>query len=413
MLALTALAHPVQVVADGDGWKLIRAGQPYQLHGVGGATKLELARSLGATTIRTWGVDQLERTIEGKPLLDYAHSLGLTVMVGLWIGHERHGFDYTDNAQLERQREAVRAAVRKYRDHPAVLIWGLGNEMERRDDSEGSIRIWRELEKLAQIIKAEDPHHPVCTVIAGGDPVKVAAALKHAPSIDILGVNAYGNAPSVGRVLVESGWEKPFLLTEFGPLGHWEVPQAPWGAPIEPTSADKAVRYLDTHRRVMKEGRGRCLGTFAFVWGQKQETTGTWYGMFLKSGEKLPSVDAMAYAWTGNWPANRSPIIEALESSARLARVQPGALLTAQAKVTDPEGDAWQAEWVVMAESLDRREGGDAEAEPQAFPELVLRAAGGKVEFKAPAKSGAYRLFLKVRDGQGGASADNFPFYVE
>lgn len=415
---LLAQAVPVSIIAQGDGWALTRGGEPYVINGVGGRQQLELARSLGATTVRTWGIEELERVIDGKPFLDYAADLGLTVMVGLWIGHERHGFDYADETQIKRQREMVREAVRRYRDHPAVLVWGLGNEMEGWGDPALRGPIWRELEELARIIKAEDPLHPICTVIAGGDANKVADVIKYLPSIDILGVNAYGNAPSVGRTLVGAGWEKPFLLTEFGPLGHWEVGKAPWGAPIEPSSQAKAERYLHTHQAVMTDGLGRCLGTFAFVWGQKQETTGTWYGMFLKSGEKLPSVDAMAYAWSERWPSNRSPTISAFQSPARLMRVPAGEVFTASAEISDPEGDPLSSEWIVMAESTDIRIGGDRESEPPAFPELIRRvgetgADVATVEFAAPTTKGAYRLFLIVRDGQGGASADNFPFFVE
>ena len=231
------------------------------------------------------------------------------------------------------------------------------------------------------------------------------------PSIDILGVNAYGSAPALGDDLKSAGWKKPFILAEFGPLGHWEVPLAPWGAPIEPSGEDKAARYAATYARVGADSR--CIGTFAFGWGQKQETTGTWYGMFLRTGEKLPSVDAMARAWTGRWPVNRCPVVGPLESPARLAKVAPGSRIRARAEIRDPEGDAWTAEWFVLEESTDRRLGGDREAEPPHVTVDVLRSEGGEVELLAPSRPGAYRLFLKVRDGQGGASAENFPFFVE
>ena len=47
-------------------------------------------------------------------------------------------------------------------------------------------------------------------------------------------------------------------------------------------------------------------------------------------------------------------------------------------------------------------------------PSVQLRVLpGGEVELLAPSRPGAYRLFLKVRDGRGGASAENFPFFVE
>ncbi len=406
-------AAVVRVESRDEGWVLTRDGQPVEVKGVGGNTNLALAKRLGATTIRTWGVDQLEPKNGARPLLDTVAAHGLNALVGLWIGHERHGFDYGDPAQVERQRAEVRAAVRRYRDHPALLVWGLGNEMEARPGSEASARIFRELEVLAQIIKAEDPDHPICTVVAVGEAEEIAQLRELAPSIDILGVNAYGSAPAVAASVAAAGWTRPFMLTEFGPLGHWEVAKSPWGAPIEPSSEAKAERYLSTHQRVTTEGAGRCLGTFAFVWGQKQETTGTWYGMFLRSGEKLPSVDAMAYAWTGHWPENRSPRIHALDSSARLARVAPGARLKATAEISDPENDAITAEWFVLEESTDIKEGGDREAEPPHVEGCVLSSADGTVDFQAPKKTGAYRLFVVVRDGRGGASADNFPFFVE
>lgn len=406
-------AGEVRLVETDHVWSLTRDGSPFAVHGVGGYAHPALAARLGATTVRTWGVDQLEKTVEGRPLLDTLHHHGLAVMVGLWLGHERHGFDYTDPGHLARQRDEVRAAVRKYRHHPALLLWGLGNEMEGPPGSERARLIFSELEVLARIVREEDPDHPISTVVAVGEVEEVAALRDLAPTIDILGVNAYGNAPDVADQLRRAGWKKPFLLTEFGPLGHWEVPTAPWGAPIEPSSADKAARYLMTHRRALAEGRGLCLGTFAFVWGHKQETTGTWYGMFLPGGEKLPSVDAMAYAWTGRWPENRSPLIEKLDSSARLDRVPAGSTQTARVVVREPEGDAWTAEWFVQAETTDRREGGDREAVPPVIPDRIRRARDGRVEFLAPEQPGPYRLFVVIRDRQGGASADNFPFYVE
>ena len=409
--AATAAAATVRVETRGDGWALTRDGQPYEIHGVGGHAELELAKRLGATTIRTWGVDQLEPKEGERPLLDRAAEHGLTAMVGLWIGHERHGFDYGDPAQVARQREAVREAVRRYRDHPTVLIWGLGNEMEGPPGAESSRRIFREMEELAKIIKAEDPDHPVCMVVAVAEKAEVEQIRELVPSIDILGVNAYGSAPALGDDLKAAGWTKPFILAEFGPLGHWEVDLAPWGAPIEPSSEDKAARYAATYARVGSDER--CVGTFAFVWGQKQETTGTWYGMFLRTGEKLPSVDAMARAWTGRWPENRCPVIRGLESPARLAKVAPGSPIRARAEISDPEGDAWTADWFVLEESTDRKKGGDREAEPSRVESCMIRATDGAVEFSAPSAPGAYRLFIVVRDGRSGASADNFPFFVE
>lgn len=399
----------------GGGWSLTRNGEAYELRGAGGDTHLDLLKEIGGTTIRTWGIEQLDREVGGKSLLDRCHELGLTVMAGIWVQHERHGFNYSDPEQIKKQREEVREAVRKYKDHPALLIWGLGNEMEGPGSDGRDPRVWRELEQLARLVKEEDPHHPVCTVIAGAGGDKVRALRKEYTALDILGVNAYGGAAEVGRAVTEAGWTKPFILAEFGPLGHWEVGRTSWGAPIEPFARDKAARYEATLRAVMADGHGRCLGAFAFIWGQKQETTATWYGMFLASGEKLPAVDAVAHAWSGKWPANRSPHIENLTADFAGREVRPGESLAVIAEASDAEGDALDFDWQVVAESTDRREGGDRESVPPAFPECVVRVGGGggRAELRAPATPGAYRVFLFVRDGQGGASADNLPFLVK
>jgi hypothetical protein len=241
---------------------------------------------------------------------------------------------------------------------------------------------------------------------------KVRALMRDYRSLDILGVNAYGGAVGVARALAEAGWDKPFILAEYGPVGHWEVDKTAWGAPIEPLAREKARNYLAAHNAAIADGEGRCLGTFAFVWGQKQETTATWYGMFLASGEKLPSVDAVSYAWNGHWPKNRSPHIDRIEAEFALGTVPPGARLLASAHVSDAQDCQLQFDWVVVAESTDRKEGGDPETAPPAFPECVLKNGEAQVEFVAPVRPGAYRLFLYVRNGRGGASADNIPFLV-
>ncbi|MCU0791839.1 MAG: glycosyl hydrolase family 2, partial [Opitutaceae bacterium] len=263
------------------GWRLLRDGKPYEIRGAGGTDQLELVKAIGGNTIRTWGIDQLDRRENGKTLLDRCSALGLTIMAGIWVEHERHGFDYSNPADVRRQRETVRAAVRAYKHHPAILIWGLGNEMEGPTSDGSDPRIWRELEELIKIVKEEDPSRPVCTVIAGAATGKIRALMRDYPSLDILGVNAYGGAAGAGAAAAAAGWTKPFILAEYGPVGHWEVAQTSWGAPIEPSSKEKASNYFASHRGAMEDSRGLCIGTFAFVWGHKQETTATWYGMFL------------------------------------------------------------------------------------------------------------------------------------
>ena len=413
--AVGAAPVPVKVREDGEGrFTLLRDGKPYVIKGAGGTTHLDLLKACGGNSVRTWGVDSLAEKVGGKPLLDRCDELGLTVTAGLWIGHERHGFDYANEAQVRKQRDAVRAAVRKYKDHPALLAWGLGNEMEGPTaDGSKADHIWKELNVLAAIVKEEDTNHPVMTVIAGTAKAKIRGVLAHAPNIDILGVNAYSAAVKAPEAIREAEWAKPFVLSEFGPAGHWEVPKTKWGAPIEPTGRAKAAKYLAAQTAVMEKGAGACLGSYCFVWGQKQEATATWYGMFLKTGEKLPPVDAMCKAWSGKDPANRCPAIKGLASELKGAVVPPGKEFAATAEATDPEGDALTWDWAVTAEAAAPKGGGDKEAVPPSFPDAVVSADKDRAVIKAPDKPGNYRVFVVVRDGKGGASVENFCFRVE
>lgn len=394
---------------------LVRNGKPYQVKGAGlGSGDLALLRASGGNSVRTWGIEQLEQIIDGKTLLDRAHELGLTVSAGFWVQHPRHGFDYGDAASIERQQNRLREAVLRYRDHPALLTWGLGNEMESFVPGETDVRIWKELNHLAGMIKQLDPYHPVMTVLSSATPEKIAAIHEHYPNLDIVGVNSYGGAASVGRNLLESGWNGPYMLTEFGVAGTWEVGTTPWNAPIEPDPSTKAGETYAAYKLDQDNNTGRSLGSYVFLWGDKQEATFTWFSMFLPTGEKLPRVDAIAYAWTGQWPANRAPKLRALETPVAFNRVKAGARFHAAVDVIDREGDELSYTWDVRAESSDRRIGGDAEAVPPSFPEVIEQGQGTpRIEFRTPDEPGAYRVFVTAFDGQGGAVVHNLPFFVE
>ena len=396
-------------------WELRKDGQPFPIHGVGGNGSMDLAREIGANSVRTWGVEQLEaKDAEGRNLLDAAQARGMMVCAGIWVEHGRHGFKYDDPASVEKQREKTRAAVRRYKDHPALLVWGLGNEMETDVGTEAAARVWRELDQLARIVKEEDPNHPVMTVIAGADTGKIKEIMKYYPSIDILGINAYAGAGGAGATLQSLGWDKPFVMAEYGPVGHWEGAKTPWGAALEPNGNEKAANYYATLSTLLENTEGLCLGSYAFLWGQKQETTATWYGMLLSSGEKLPPVDAVARGWSGKWPTNRCPILEKVGFPTARHIGKPGEKVKVHAEVRDPEGDKMSYEWSVLAESTDLRFGGDAETVPPSFPQCIPADSDSpELTLTLPEKKGFYRLFLVVRDGRGAATTANFPFGVE
>jgi len=397
-------AVEVKLVKAGEGWQLLRGDQPYFIKGAGGSGSLERLRDAGGNSVRTWGADDLE------PLLDEAQRLGLTVAVGIWLGQERQGFDYSNADQVAQQYERVRQTILRYRDHPAVLLWGLGNEVEGHEKGDNAA-IWSALNNLAALAQKLDPKHPTMTVLAeiGGDRVKNVHRL--CPDVDIVGINSYAGGPSIPKRYREAGGTKPYLLTEFGPPGTWEVGKTPWGGLLEPTSGEKAESYRRTYELAVTN-QPLCLGSYAFTWGSKQEATATWFGMLLPDGSKLAAADAMTELWSGKPPANRCPRIVSLKLDGP-DQLDPGTTVKATLEANDPEGDPLEVKWVLQADVAAYQLGGDSEQAPPAFPGAIAESDKRGATVRLPNDPGGYRLFVYVRDDHGGAATASVPLLVK
>lgn len=401
---VSAQPTPVKVVEHGEGYRLTMGDKPFKIKGAGGDADRALLADSGGNTLRTWGIGD-----DTQEILDEAQANGLKVALGIWLGHVRHGFDYNDPAQVQKQFDDARAAVVKYKDHPALLLWGVGNEMEGFGATTDP-KVWEAVNAVAEMIKEVDPNHPTMTVIAeiGGD--KLESIERYCPAIDIVGINSYGGVMSIPDRYAEAGLDRPYVITEFGPPGTWEQSDNDWGVPIELTSTEKAAIYREAYERLAADPN--CLGSFAFLWGSKQEATATWFGMFLPDGTKLGAVDAMTEAWTGQAPANLCPRIERL-ALADEAVVSPGAEVRAELRASDPEGQPLRVEWVLFQEMTEFETGGDYRPTPPTFPGAIATSDSTGATVKMPDRPGNYRLFAYVRDGQGGGAVANVPLRVE
>lgn len=397
---------PVELVTTPSGqWQLLRDGQPYFIMGAGGDGSKDLLAASGANTFRTWGV--------GPDLgqqLDEAQRLGLTVVVGHWLGHQRHGFDYQDADALAEQLERVRRDVLAHKDHPAVLLWAVGNEMEGFAEGDDPA-IWAHVQAVAAMIKDIDPLHPVMTVTAEIGGGRVASVHELCPDVAIMGINSYGGLPSLPARYRELGGTKPIVITEFGPPGTWEIGLTDFGAPPELTSTGKAVVYREAFTAGCLEAGDLCLGGFAFVWGAKMEATATWYGMFLPDGDKLAAVDAMTEVWSGRPPANLCPEIRAFRLTGPDV-VQAGDTVRVELDVVDPEGATVTVNWAVRGEAPTYLTGGDVQATPLELDGIISESSSRGATLVMPG-GGIYRLYLTAHDGSGGAAAANVPLQVE
>lgn len=406
-------AIPVEVVRDGDRWTLVRGGQPYVIKGAGtnGGNVAELAAS-GGNSFRNW---RDVGSPDGLPVLDEAQRLGLTVAMCLPIGRERHGFDYDDPEAVRRQFEFARSEVLRYKDHPALLLWIIGNEP---DLNYTNPKVFDAINDISKMIHEVDGLHPTTTALSFSFKQELVTHVKQRmPDLDIVSVQKYADIVNLPKYIDQAGIDRPYLVTEWGPVGHWEVDKTAWGAPIEPSSSEKAAHYGENFEGVIEAHSDRILGSYAFLWGQKQERTPTWYGMFLEDGSVTEAVDVMHHAWNGAWPANRSPKMEGLFLDARVAHedivLEPARRYTARAIAADPDGDPLTYRWELRRESDATQVGGDKEAVPEAIPGAVAGIEDGGATVSAPEQAGAYRLFVYVYDGKGHAGHANIPFRVQ
>ncbi len=395
---------PVELKQIDGNWQLLRDGKPYQIRGAGGEGPLDRLAAAGANSIRTWSTDNV------GPILDEAHALGLTVTVGIWLDHERHGFDYSDKKAVKAQLERARKAVIRYKDHPALLLWGVGNEMEGFEAGDDP-RIWAAVNDVAAMIKEIDPHHPTMTVTAEIGGGRVEQIHKHVPAIDIHGINAYGGAASIGKRLRAAGATKPYVITEFGTDGTWEVPKTAWGAPLEPTSTQKAEMYRRSYQNILNDTE-MALGAYAFLWGHKMEGTATWFGMMLEDGSRIGSLDVMTELWSGKAPDDLAPTIDLVRIDAE-AQLDPGAEIQATTSVADPEGKPVSLRWVLRPESGDYMTGGDFRPALDDIEGAVIEASDGTVSVRMPDEPGGYRLFAYATDPAGNAATANIPLLVK
>lgn len=403
----------VEILKTNGGYQLLVDQRPFYIKGAGleSGNQEKLAEH-GGNSLRTWRSETDKYS--GRQILDRALTNGLYVTMGIELGRERLGFNYSDKTAVARQLESIRQQVLKYKDHPALIIWAIGNELNLDATNPA---VWDAVNDISKMIHQVDPNHLTTTPLAGFKKETVDQVKSRAPDLDLLSFQMYGDIVNLPRYLRESGWDGPYLITEWGATGHWEVGKTKWGAPIENDSTTKANNYKSRYEQVIAADNKQCLGSYVFLWGQKQERTPTWYGMFLSSGEETAAVDVMQYVWTGSWPAVRSPQLSGAWLDGKTARqnihLASGQTYPAKVQVTDDNQNPLKFVWDILPESTDLKTGGDFESRPKSLDGLVENTGTGEITLKAPPVPGAYRLFAYIFDGQGHAAHVNIPFYVD
>lgn len=408
----SSVPRKVYIGKSGDRYTIFRNGAPFIVKGAAGNGQLAALRAAGGNTIRTWD------TVHLGTLLDSAQATGIAVIAGLYLPTSNTLEYYEDTAAVSALYLAYEQVVERYKNHPALLMWCLGNEVDF--PYRPRFRpFYKTYNRLVDMIHARDPDHPVTTTLINFNRRNIYNIRWKVPQLDLISLNIFGELPHLRQELKRFSWfwDGPFLVTEWGINGPWEAETTAWEAPIENTSNKKAEQYLQRYTAYMPVDDPRFLGACVFYWGQKQEVTHTWFGLFGPHGETSATTQAMQYIWTGQPPVHKAPALQYMLLDGKGARdnilLSPGTIHSANLLLESPGNDSLRFEWEVLPEDWFIRFREDVnKLKPPVLDSLLLSHEGTGARFRAPLREGPYRIFVTVYDAYGNFASTNTPFYV-
>ncbi len=397
---------PVRIVHTAGGYELQRGGKPYQIKGVAGVQHLDLVRAKGGNSVRLYTANYADF------LLDEAQRQNLTVMFGLWMKPPYEKFDYYDPQAVAEQQQEVYREVQRFKNHPALLMWNLGNEL---DNHTGDFKVYQVVNETARMIHELDPNHPVTTTITDGQ-YSIPAIARLCPDIPVLTVNVFNKLAMYPARLSEAGWNGPFIVGECGGRGWWEAPLTSWNAPLDQSGSAKAASLKRGYEAAVTGQPGRCLGAYALYWGNRFEQTDMWLSMFATRGEKTPLVDMVQYLWTRQEPSNQAPQVGAIRLANKLDQadvaLRPDTDYPASISATDPEGDSLRVHWAITPDVDEVHILPQNRTASETIAGAIREAHGLAARVHTPTKRGAYRLLAYVYDDKGSVTTNSFPFFV-
>lgn len=406
----------VYIKKTDKGFILFRHGKPFFIQGASGSAHLKDLAGIGANTIRVFD------TIDIKHVLDEAHENGLAVVVDIPLPK----FDDVYNSYLDEDKnrklvEKIGATVRKHKDHPALLLWNIGNEL-RYPYVYFKNSFIRTFNAILDTIHEIDPNHPVGTTIATAYTHKkrIASIYFHSPELDFMSLNIFSkigdymyNSPNFTHVV----GTKPYYISEWGSDGHWESVHTSWKAPIEPSSILKSEQFRERAAMLKQRFTESCFGYLAFYWGHKQEISHTWFSIFDEDGRKSETF----YALKEIWQNEKSP--EIIKASLRSMLIDnkraqdnlifaPNEIREAKLLVEGKIDSTMKFNWEIYEENFNYYGANARQKKAKLISGRFVHPGDTMVVFRVPELEGPYRLYAYLYDENGNFSTTNIPFYV-
>jgi hypothetical protein len=399
----------VYVLHENEKFTLIKNGKPYYIKGAAGHTNLKKLREIGGNTIRTYD------TLNLGSILDEASKNQISVMIGLPLPESKHSEFVYNNPEVAAKLIAdYTALVNRYKDHPAVLMWCVGNELDFSPNIK-YYNFYKTYNKLVSQIHELDPDHPVTTTMVNLRP-KNLFCISMFTDVDILSTNVFISLKKMADELdqVSWFWKGPFIISEWGIEGPWLKNKNAWGAYLEDTSTQKARHYESMDTYIPKDNP-RYLGAFVFYWGSKQETTHTWFSMFDENGRQTEAVGVMEKIWTGKNTQPAAPQLLSISVDNKIAMdniiFKPGGQAEAFIEIQNPDS-SYFTKWEIYPEDwfLPKNEKNTRRLKP--VKGSIITSSLETARFQIPMKEGPYRIFATVYNQAGAFATCNLPFYV-
>lgn len=367
---------------------------------------LKKIKEMGANTIRRYNP-----TINDVNILRAADETDLKVLYGFWFDPE---IDYyKDSVKVNEYLKKVETTVLKYKHHPSLIGWSVGNEtwgllkhqFSKPYLTKVRISYLQMLEQMAKTIHQLDPDRLVFSSMEHDEyqtAGEIGAFVDWAPSIDVVGINSYyiPQISALNRTFTSIDTTRPYLVSEFGPKGYWkpEYSNMKNDLAFEDSDREKASYYVNEWRNYVAKYEGQNIGGFAFCWRDRFEGSSTWFGLTDMKGRLKPAYFALKNEWT-NKKSLSEPLAVYIISPERTIYTNNNYAFHAFSNLPIPKN--YKFEWSLCREDrLDYMAG------------LTPIDDGRSISIDMPKNSAVYRLYLSVISPDGKVSTASSAFRV-
>jgi len=406
-------AKTVYINKTGDKYQLIRNGKSFYIKGASGKSYIKELAEAGGNTLRLYDTINLQNN------LDEAQKYNIAVIVDIILPLFKENSNiYIEEKNNEEVYLKIKTVVNKYKDHPALLIWNLGNEINYPLPlTRKSRRFIKVYNKMIDLIHLEDPNHPVGTSLAGVSR-KFFSINRNSPQLDLIGINCFSSIKNVKqRVKIISYFTSimPYYFSEWGINGPWEENKNKWMTILEYSSTQKGEIYKNIYSTYVKQD-DQSIGSLAFYWGFKYEGTPTWFNVFDSEGRKSETYYSLKKVWSNNYSHNDTlpPKIKEMKLDGKIDYnlvFRPNQMIEAEIQIGNETNDKLDFKWEIYEDGWGKKRW-KFNKNLDVFQAYNKISKKNGVRFASPFKDGAYRISVNIYDEYGNFATSNMPFYV-